>query len=75
MQNCIEDKFQYFFALQIGCLILRLATLLQFSETIGPLMKIVAKMSMDFFSFIVLYAILTIMFATVGNLNYIFDIK
>ena len=73
MQDSIEDKFQYFFSTQIACLIARLSVILQFSETIGPLIKIVGKMAMDFFSFIILYIILTVMFATVGNLNFIFD--
>jgi hypothetical protein len=41
-------KFQYFFSAQITCLILRNATLLQYNEKIGPLIKIVGKMTKDF---------------------------
>ena len=55
----------------ISCLILRVAVNLQFNESIGPLIKIVAKMGQDFLNFFVLYSLLTVMFAIVGNMNYI----
>jgi len=58
----------------IGCLILRVAVILQFNESIGPLIKIVGKMSKDFFNFFLLYTILTIMFAIVGNVNFLQDL-
>jgi hypothetical protein len=59
----------------ITCLILRITDLLQFSSEIGPLIKIVGKMTSDFMNFFALYCILIIMFAIVGNINFIFDLK
>ena len=59
----------------ISCLILRVAVNLQFNESIGPLIKIVAKMGLDFFNFFILYCLLTVMFAIVGNMNYILYLK
>lgn len=59
----------------ITCLILRITDLLQFSSEIGPLIKIVGKMTSDFLNFFALYCILVIMFAIVGNINFIFDLK
>jgi len=56
----------------ISCLILKVLDLIQFSADIGPLVKIVGKMLGDFLNFFILYAILVIMFAIVGNLNFIF---
>lgn len=41
----IEYPFQYLFAGQVSCLILRIAINLQFNESIGPLIKIVGKMT------------------------------
>lgn len=66
----IGFKFQYLFGVMIICLLLRVSLILQFNESIGPLIKIVAKMGMDFLNFFILYCILAIMFAIVGNLNF-----
>lgn len=55
----------------IGCLIVRLSTILQFNESIGPLIKIVGKMSMDFLNFFLIYVILVGMFSIVGNINFV----
>ena len=49
--------------------------MLQFSESIGPLVKIVSKMSNDFLNFLILYFILTVMFMTIGNLNFLYDMN
>lgn len=54
---------------------MRIATNLQFNESIGPLIKIVGKMVQDFLNFFLLYAIFTFMFAIVGNINFIYDLK
>ena len=67
----LRFKFQYLFSIMISCLILRVAVILQFNQSIGPLIKIVGKMANDFQNFLVLYAILTIMFSIVGNMNFI----
>jgi hypothetical protein len=45
--------------------------LLQFSESIGPLYKILGKMSKDFGSFVILYCIICLGFALVGNINFV----
>ena len=58
----------------ISCLVLRIATILQYNEQVGPLIKIVGKMLQDFFNFVILYFILTIMFALVGNINFLYDV-
>jgi hypothetical protein len=62
-------KFEYVFAIMIVCLIMRLLILLEFNQSIGPLIKIVGKMAKDFWNFFLLYAMITIMFSIVGNLN------
>jgi len=48
---------------------------IQYFESIGPLVKIVGKMTVDFINFFILYLILVMMFAIVGNLNFIFDLE
>jgi len=51
-------------------LVVRISVMLQFNDRIGPLMKIVGKMIQDFQNFFVLYAILTLMFSLIGNINF-----
>ena len=70
----IEWPFQYLFALNVICLIFRITVMLQFSESIGPLVKIVSKMFDDFINFLVLYFLLAIMFTTIANLNFIYTL-
>ena len=71
----VDFKFQYLFAVQICCLILRISMMLQFQGNIGPLIKIVGKMVMDFFNYTLLFVLLTLMFSIVGNINFIYDLK
>lgn len=47
--------------------IIRLFDVLNYSSNIGPLVKIVGKMSADVLNFMALYAIFTITFATIGT--------
>ena len=49
--------------------------LILFNSEIGPLVKIVGKMLQDFLNFIILYAILLIMFAIIGNLNFLLELS
>ena len=49
--------------------------MLQYNESIGPLIKIVGKMTQDFFNFFLLYIIFTFMFAIVGNINFLYDLE
>ena len=70
----LSFKFSYLFSANVICLIFRISVVLQFSEKIGPLVKIVSKMSNDFFNFLILYAILAVMFALVANLNFIYTV-
>ena len=49
--------------------------MLQYSEQVGPLIKVVRKMMLDFFNFCILYFMLTIMFALIGNINFLYEIK
>jgi ABC-type polysaccharide/polyol phosphate export permease len=53
------------------CLIWKLIEVIQFSASIGPMIKIVQKMFSDFGNFFILYFILVIMFAIIGNVNFI----
>lgn len=71
----IEFKFEYLFSIMIACLITKLMELILFSSEIGPLVKIVGKMFQDFLNFIILYAILLIMFAIIGNLNFLLELR
>lgn len=54
------------------CLIIRIASLLQFNQTIGPIFKIVGKLIPDFLNYLLIYTLLAIMFTVVGNLNFLF---
>jgi hypothetical protein len=75
--NLSEDmdfKFQYLLAVQIACLFLKVGYIMQFNDQLGPLYKIVGKMTKDFLNFLIIYAILIIMFSIVGNLLFIIEI-
>ena len=67
-------SFEYLFSIMIACLIWKMLEIIQFHADIGPLVKIVEKMFGDFSNFIILYAILVIMFAIIGNANFVFDL-
>lgn len=70
-----EFKFEYFLSGMITCLIWKVLEIVQFSSEIGPLVMIVQKMLGDFVNFVILYTIIVMMFAIVGNINFIFDLK
>ena len=53
---------------------MRIAVILQYNQSIGPLIKIVGKMAKDFYNFFLLYALLTVMFGIVGNINFLFSL-
>ena len=55
----------------IVSLVFKVIEYIQYTQSIGPLIKIFGKMSSDFFNFFILYAILVMMFALVGNLNFL----
>jgi len=71
----LDYKFEYLFSICITCLILRVAIVLQFNESIGPLIKIVGKLGGDFFNFFLIYLIMAIMFTVVGNINFMNEIE
>jgi len=73
-KNNIDWPFQYMFAINVICLIFRITVMLQFSQSIGPLVKIVSKMAEDFLNFLILYFLLVIMFTTIANLNFIYTL-
>jgi len=54
---------------------MKVIDIIQFTSEIGPLVKIVGKMVGDFMNFLILYALLVIMFAIVGNINFVLDLK
>lgn len=64
-------KTEYLFTIQSTCVIFRVAYLLTYNSNVGPLIKIVSKMVGDFFNFSVIYIIMMLMFAIVGNMNYV----
>ena len=66
----IAYKFEYLFSIIITCLVIRVAMVLEYNETIGPLIKIVGKLGTDFLNFFLIYSIITIMFTVVGNVNF-----
>jgi len=70
----IDFPFQYIFAVSIFCILARIGTIIQFNETLGPLLKIVSKMSQDFLNFFMLYALVTVTFLLVGNINFIYEL-
>lgn len=74
MEN-LTFKFEYLYAVTIVCLLWRIIELIQFHAEVGPLVKIVEKMTGDFVSFFVFYFILVIMFSIVGGVNFIFYLK
>lgn len=75
LRENIGFNLQYFFSVQITCLIVRLSMIFQYNDQVGPLIKIVGKMSRDFYNFFLLYLLLTLMFAIVGNINFLFDLR
>lgn len=70
-----EFRFEYLFSVIIICLIWKLIEVIQFSSSIGPMIKIVQKMFSDFGNFFILYVILIIMFAIIGNVNFVQAMK
>ena len=65
-----DFKFGYLFSGILALLVLRLSVALLFNEKIGPLLKILGKMSADYFSFSVVYGLLVIVFTMFFNLNF-----
>lgn len=49
--------------------------MLQFNSRIGPVIKIVSKMFHDFMNFSMLYFLLVMMFAILGNINFLLFIS
>lgn len=52
---------------------MKIIDIIQFTQEIGPLVTIVGKMAVDFKNFLLLYVLLVIMFAIVGNINFVFS--
>ena len=48
--------------------------MLQYNDSMGPIIKILIKMLQDFFNYSVIFLISTVMFALVGNINFLYDI-
>lgn len=73
VENLLEAqdfKFGYVFAGILALLVLRLSVALLFNEKIGPLLKILGKMSSDYLSFSAIYGLLVIVFTMFFNLNF-----
>lgn len=54
---------------------MKVIDIIQFTSEIGPLVKIVGKMVGDFMNFLILYTLLVVMFAIVGNINFVLNLK
>ena len=59
------------FSILTACLVLKIAVVIQFNSQIGPLLKIVQKMGIDFLNFVLIYLILVAMFSIIGNINFL----
>lgn len=73
MQEEITFGMEYYMTINIVCLVFKVVEYIQFTENIGPLIKIVGKMFGDYSNFFTLYTILVIMFSVIGNLNFMLD--
>jgi len=71
ISNANQSTLEYSLAVVTICLIIRTTMNLQFVESIGPLIKILGKMSVDFVNFCILYLVLVLMFTLLGNINYL----
>lgn len=70
-ENSLYLRFNVIFSIQILCQTMKLATVLQFNQKVGPLLKIVQKMAQDYLNFMVIYFVLVLMFSILGNLNFV----
>lgn len=59
---------QYSFAINILCLIIRFMFVLEFNTSIGPLTKILGKMTKDYFNYTAMFCLMTLMYSIVGNI-------
>ena len=71
----IDFPFQYLFAAFGICIMARIGIIIQFNEVLGPLFKIVSKMSKDFLNFLILYTLITVTFLIVGNFNFKYELE
>ena len=66
-----EDfNVEYIFAAITICLTFRCALNLQYFEAIGPLIKILDKMTNNLINFTILYGVLLALFTLIGNFNF-----
>lgn len=72
-QQEITFGMEYMMTIMIVCLVFKVVEYIQFTENIGPLVKIVGKMFGDYSNFFILYTILVVMFTIVGNMNFIVE--
>jgi len=75
LQEHIDSNFEYFFAVTVLALIFRIIGILQFNEKVGPLFKIVSKLSVDFFYFCIIYLLMALMFSILININFLDEIE
>ena len=71
----MDYKFEYLLAVMVITTIFKILDLVQFSQEIGPLFKIVGIMMTDFANFLGLYLVLIAMFAILACFNFMADIK
>ena len=67
----IELPFSYYFAIISMCLVSRLAYVLEFNESIGPLFRILQKSTKVFLGFSTIYVFLVLVLGLVGNISFL----
>ena len=70
IQKNEDFQLNYIFASITVGLVFRCALNLQYFEQIGPLIKILGKVLINFVNFTILYCVLLIMFTILGNFNF-----
>lgn len=71
IRQIIDQPIEYMFTIILISLIMRVMANLEFHETIGPITQVLFKMVKDFFNFTIIMALVLIMFAIVGNINFV----
>ncbi len=65
-----QDEFDVTLGIGIMAMWLRVVMIFRASEFLGPFIKVIGKMTKDILIFFVLYLVIIIAFASVGNLAF-----
>ena len=70
LDQYLANSFEVSMMMIIFMFIIKIIDILQFSDEIGPLVKIIGKMGFDFLNFSAIYFILIVIFAVIGCFNF-----